>query len=144
MRSPEYSSVNTHTNTHAHTRGSLRCWQHSGTPPLFIWLLRKKKGRKHSGDYLNFLTRRPADRLISHRVSDVCLPRVSLSERGEGWIGEHTVDKRGWMGRCCSKISQMTICAFKWVIALQNLVTSWKCVLVKPQYGLNFHQCGRV
>lgn len=87
MRSPEYSSVNTHANTHAHTRGSLRCWQHSGTPPLFIWLLgKKKKGRKHSGAYLNFLTRRPADRLISHWVSDVCLPRVSPSEGG-GRVG---------------------------------------------------------
>lgn len=40
MRSPEYSSVNMHANTHAHTRGSRRCWQHSGKPPLFIWLLR--------------------------------------------------------------------------------------------------------
>lgn len=45
--------------------------------PSFIRLLKKKKGRKHSGDYLSFLTRRPADRLISHWVLDACLPRVS-------------------------------------------------------------------
>lgn len=36
------------TRTRAHTRGRLRCWQHSGTTPLFIWLLRKKSVRKHS------------------------------------------------------------------------------------------------
>lgn len=50
---------------------------------LFIWLLRRKRSRNRSSDYLNFLTRRPADRLISHWVSAVCLQRAGLSGEGE-------------------------------------------------------------
>lgn len=44
MHAPKHSF----TRTRAHTRGRLRCWQHSGTTPLFIWLLRRKRVRKHS------------------------------------------------------------------------------------------------
>lgn len=63
---------------------------------LFMWLLRRKRSRSRSSDYLNFLTRRPADRLISHRVQAVCLQRAGPSGEGggEGNTGEHT-DKSG-------------------------------------------------
>lgn len=54
-----------HTHMHAHKRlpEVLTAFWHDS--PLFIWLLRRKRGRKRSSDYLNFLTRQPADRLIS-------------------------------------------------------------------------------
>lgn len=73
------------TRTRAHTRGRLRCWQHSGMTPLFIWLLRKKSVRKHSS--VTTWTSWEDDPLTDWYLTEcwlfVCSELVS-EERGKG------------------------------------------------------------
>lgn len=102
---------------------------------LFIWLLRGKRGRKCSSDYLNFLTRWLADRLISHWVF-VCR-KLSSQGWGEGSQSEQKIglavfyavykSKRGTHAYHCvvsSSVCQLeSFCLFWSKSVKQNL--SW-------------------